>query len=448
MRKTTLIVLTLTLCSLNSGCSDSSSIEPADTSSSNGTTSSPEVTTPTETLLIACTDCGKTVSKRASACPHCGAPVLTLNTPEKVLPPNPQLDNPVAKELPGFESIDDLGRGLLDAIKSGDPTELMKLDAFQDLEDISNFRSNLIARMREDPATAAFAGDNLNRFPKTEEDFSEQRKRSLEQYTTFIKEHKSLRASNYVSTAFRPIPEREDPAYKYFTVGQGALFLRINTFLISIQFGIVLKDNNRLYVIDSKRQPKIKLLRTVAEIDQALGRFREDSLDTREPSRIRFLENSVESLSSAREFLQKNPQQELTFVRDPLQPVVKLTAVTGTILYDGKPVSKGSVNFRTHDKAELNKGGGARLDANGNFDLLGWHKSDFFGSEYPYPRGIIAGRYTIKVILDDKTTWAYPDVKGWYEYYDIPSHELRAHYTISLSSDGTGKVESKFEYQK
>jgi hypothetical protein len=77
---------------------------------------------------------------------------------------------------------------------------------------------------------------------------------------------------------------------------------------------------------------------------------------------------------------------------------------------------------------------------------------NFFGSEYPPPRGIIAGRYTINVVLNkeisSKTTWTYPDVKGWYEYYDVPSHELRAHYTISLSSDGTGKVESKFEYQK
>jgi hypothetical protein len=41
--------------------------------------------------VIKCNECNGTVSTLASACPHCGAPVLQLKTPQQPLPPPPSV---------------------------------------------------------------------------------------------------------------------------------------------------------------------------------------------------------------------------------------------------------------------------------------------------------------------------------------------------------------------
>ncbi|MBR4803169.1 MAG: protein kinase [Bacteroidales bacterium] len=72
----------------------------ASTGSATATGSSTDDVPPaTPTNLIACPDCGKMISKKASACPHCGRPMQkTTTTPTSPVPPKDDKPKPKSKK--------------------------------------------------------------------------------------------------------------------------------------------------------------------------------------------------------------------------------------------------------------------------------------------------------------------------------------------------------------
>ena len=88
--------------------------------------------------LQTCPDCEKTVSKRAITCPHCGAPLIKPIVKPNLTDPGVNT-HPPHSEVPdtngrGFATLDEFGKGVVAAIKSQDPAQLLDLSFFPTLD--------------------------------------------------------------------------------------------------------------------------------------------------------------------------------------------------------------------------------------------------------------------------------------------------------------------------
>jgi hypothetical protein len=354
--------------------------------------------------LKKCPDCEKDVSKRAVSCPHCGAPFRTdsvngTNSSASHATTGLQ-SNPKLPRSGGSTSFEELSHRIVSAFKSQDPENLVAISYFPSVEDWNQFVVERTDELKQDPDTALVAARARRENTLDGQTHTSLFERQENALYVALKDLPSLRHSNYIAGSVT-----NGIATNHFSLidsmtfrikmdgwsfwGQDRLFatvfVSIENVLVSIQFVACVDGDKKWWLCSDK------FVVQFATVTSLQSRIKANKYEIPHGGGVR---DNTEAINKATMFLAAHPTPPTRWklFNDAPKSFRRLIKVTGTVTYDGKPLTDATVAIMPDGGDGTAKPADGKTDKNGNFTLV----TTFPDGEIV--DGSFEGDYTVRVV--------------------------------------------------